>query len=174
MILGLDISTSITGYTILDDTGNVIECSYIDLKKEHGLFEKAAKIDKVLLGLYKKYSFDKIWIEESLQKFAMGKSSASTIAALSKFNGIVSWISWQLCPVVQFIPAISARKQIGLKMIKGIKGKDIVMLHMMNNEPWFKVEYKKTGKIKDHCFDMADSFVIAKAGFMKTVANTGP
>lgn len=99
--------------------------------------------------------------------FTAGKSSATTIAALTKFNGIVSWIAYQYCPNVHFIPAVSARKQIGLKMVKGKKGKEIVMEHMLNKEAWFKVDYTRTGKIKPYCYDMADSFVIAKAGFLE-------
>lgn len=166
MILGLDISTSITGYTLIDNTGTVVECSYIDLKKEIGLFQKAEKVKDVLILLYNRYAFDEVWIESSLMMFSAGKSSAVTIDALSKFNGIVSWICYSFCKNLNFLPAVSARKQIGLKMVKGKKGKEIVMEHMLNKEGWFKVDYAKTGSIKPYCFDKADSFVIAKAGFL--------
>lgn len=174
MILGLDISTSITGYTIMNDSGIVIECDHIDLKKEVGAFSKGVKIQNKLDELYTKYKFDAVWIEESLQMFTMGKSSSKVLAALTKFNGIVSWIAYQFCTNVNYIPAVSARKQIGLKMIKGTKGKEIVMKHMIDNEKWFTVEYKKTGKVKDYCFDRADSFVIAKAGFLKIPVKSKP
>ena len=40
MILGLDISTSITGYTILDRTGCILACEHIDLRKEKNFFKK--------------------------------------------------------------------------------------------------------------------------------------
>jgi hypothetical protein len=167
MILGLDISTSVTGYTLIDDAGNIVENSYIDFKKETGIFEKAAKVEKILGDLHRKYDFDKVWIESSLMMFSAGKSSAVTIDTLAKFNGIVSWIAYGFCTELHFIPAVSARKQIGLKMVKGRKGKDIVMEHMLNSESWFKVDYTKTGKIKPYCYDMADSFVVAKAGFLQ-------
>ena len=39
MILGLDVSTSITGYTILDYDGNVVACDHIDLRKEKNFGE---------------------------------------------------------------------------------------------------------------------------------------
>ena len=48
MILGLDISTSITGATILDDDGNIVLCEAWDMRdKKHfkDLFDKRAKQD---------------------------------------------------------------------------------------------------------------------------------
>ena len=39
MILGLDISTSITGYTILDYSGKILACDHIDLRKEKDFFK---------------------------------------------------------------------------------------------------------------------------------------
>ena len=40
MILGLDISASITGYCILGDDGLIIDQGHIDLRKEKDLFHK--------------------------------------------------------------------------------------------------------------------------------------
>ena len=48
MIVGLDISTSITGITILDNTGKVVLCDAWDLRKDKGFFCKVEKT-KVLL-----------------------------------------------------------------------------------------------------------------------------
>jgi hypothetical protein len=40
---------------------------------------------------------------------------------------------------------------------------------MLINQNWFKVEYKKNStNIKDHYYDMADSWVIAQAGYLQT------
>lgn len=167
MILGLDISTSVTGYTILNDDGTVAECSFIDLKKIKDVFGKAALCQSVFAKLFAKYPIKKVYIEESLQMFSMGKSSAKTLATLTKFNGILSWIIFNdflISP--KHLPAISARKKVGIVMVKGVKGKECVMKHILANETWFPAQYTKTGKIKPHCYDMADSFVIAKAGFL--------
>ena len=168
MILGLDISTSITGFTVLDDSGDVLLCDYINLKKLTGMFEKAKTVENKLKEVFELYKIEQVWIEESLQMFSSGMSSAKTLATLTKFNGIVSWISWdkfQIQP--EYIAAVSARKQIGLTVPKGKRGKDVVMEHMLDKEPWFVVEYGRTGKIKPHFYDMADSFVVAKAGFIR-------
>lgn len=167
MILGLDISTSITGYTIIDENGSVVECNHIDLTKVDGFLNKASACQTILGKLFSQYPIKAVWIEESLQMFSMGKSSAKTLATLTKFNGIISWIVFDKFAInPQYIPAVSARKACGIKMQKGKKGKECVMEYMAANESWFKIELTKTGNIKPYCYDRADSFVIAKAGFL--------
>ena len=51
MILGLDISTSITGATIIDDKGNVIFCEAWDTRKLKNFFDKAAYIKSCLADI---------------------------------------------------------------------------------------------------------------------------
>ena len=100
--------------------------------------------------------------------FSSGMSSAKTLATLTKFNGIVSWITWDKFKITpEYIGASSARKEIGLTVSKGKRGKEVVMEYMLDKESWFEVEYGRTGKVKPHFYDMADSFVIAKAGFLR-------
>ena len=41
MILGLDVSTSITGATLLDEQGNVLENFAIDTRKYKNFFDKS-------------------------------------------------------------------------------------------------------------------------------------
>ena len=108
--------------------------------------------------LFRKQCFNRI--------AAGGKPLA--LATLTKFNGIISWISWDKFGIYpEFIAAVSARKEIGLTVSKGKRGKDVVMQHMLDSEPWFEVEYGRTGKVKPHFYDMADSFVVAKAGYLR-------
>jgi len=45
------------------------------------------------------------------------------------------------------------------------KAKEVVIQFLLDNEPNFVVEYTKTGKIKPQYYDIADSIVIAKAGW---------
>jgi Holliday junction resolvasome RuvABC endonuclease subunit len=169
MILGLDISTSITGYTILDDNGLVVECDHVDLKNFEDTFSKAENVDLKLNLLFQKYKIESVWIEESLQKFSMGKSSAKTLATLTKFNGIVSWIIYDRFAIQpKYLPAISARKLCGIKVEKGKKGKEFVMEHMKQNESWFQIEHTKKDNIKNYCYDRADSWVMARAGYLKS------
>jgi hypothetical protein len=109
-----------------------------------------------------------VFVEESLQAFRPGFSSAKTILSLAKFNGILCWMIWEEMGIrVKYIGSTTARKNCGIKIVKGIPAKQQVMDWMLQNETWFKVEYKKNStNIKDHFYDMADSFVIAKAGYL--------
>jgi len=169
MILGLDISTSITGYSVLTGKGQVLEIGHWDTKnKNHfpDLYSKAIHVKNKLSEVGENYAIDNIFIEPALNMFMMGKSSSHTIATLSKFNGIVSWLCYEqfgLKP--EYIPAISARKKCGITIKRGTKAKEQVMNFLIDNEPHFTVEYGRTGKPKPYCYDEADSLIIAKAGF---------
>tara|TARA_Y100000034_G_C6890989_1_gene409852 strand:+ start:1511 stop:2038 length:528 start_codon:yes stop_codon:yes gene_type:complete len=166
MILGLDVSTSITGVTVLDKNGNIIYNLAIDTRKYKNIFKKAEIVRdelKVLI-IDPKY----IYIEQSLQSFRSGFSSAKTLSTLSRFNGIVSWIcyeTWDIQP--EYIAAISARKQVGITVPRGQKAKKCVIKYIIDNVPDVSIEYTKHGNPKPQCFDMADSWVIAKAGWIQ-------
>lgn len=171
MILGLDISTSITGITLLDDNGEVKVMNAIDTRKYKNFFQKAEAVKKVLTDLSNSYKVEEIFIEQSLQSFRSGFSSAKTLSTLSRFNGIVSWMCyslWNLEP--QYLAATSARKLCGIKVPKGQKAKPVVLQYVLDNEPTFVVEYTKHGNPKPDSFDRADSWVIAKAGFFQKTA----
>lgn len=166
MILGLDISTSCTGITLIDKNGAVLLNTYWKFKQV-SMFKKLETVREEIKKLKKKYNIEKVCIEESLQSFRSGFSSAKTLSTLSKFNGTVSWLIYEILEIEPvYISASTARKRCGIKIEKSKRAKECVMEHMITNEKWFQVEYKKTGKIKDHCYDMADSFVIAKYGHL--------
>ena len=170
MILGLDISTSITGYTLLDtDNGTIIECGHIDLRKEKHFFKKASLVEEKLRELDKgsKAWIHEIYIEQSLQSFRSGFSSAKTLSTLSRFNGIVSWLCYEVFELQpEYVAATSARKKCGIKIPKGVKAKQVVIQYILDNVPSVTIEYTKHGNPKPHCFDKADSWVIAKAGYI--------
>ena len=104
MILGVDISTSITGFAIVAD-GELVYYDSIDLRKYKDIFDKTTAIKEKLLDLYEmyqlnnddtpdwgdsRYPIEHIYIEQSLHMFMGGKSSAKTLSTLTRFNGIVS------------------------------------------------------------------------------------
>ena len=169
MILGLDISTSITGLTILDDNGNVVLFDMVDMraKKYKSFFLKADAIERRLVQLKAAYKIDKIYIEESLQAFRPGLSSASVILTLGRFNGIVSWISYKIFGFEPcYIGASTARKALNIKVQRGENAKEIVLKRVMELESGFKVEYTPKGNPVAGSYDRADSYVIAKAGYL--------
>jgi hypothetical protein len=169
MILGLDISTSITGITVLDDTGAVILFDMVDMrpKKFTSFFLKADAIERRLGQIKNTYNIDKIFIEESLQAFRPGLSSASVILTLGRFNGIVSWISYKIFGLEpHYIGASTARKALGIKVQRGENAKEIVLKRVMELEKGFQVEYTPKGNPVAGSYDRADSYVIAKAGYL--------
>lgn len=169
MILGLDISTSVTGITVLDEQGNVLHNEAIDLtsKKLDSMFKKAEAVKERLTQLKYLFNIKNIFIEQSLNAFRPGLSSAQVILTLGKFNGIVSWICNEVfCKEPEYIGASTARKSIGIKVEKGQNAKEIVLSHILALDPNFKVEYTAHGNPKKGTYDRADSYVIAKSGLM--------
>ena len=166
MILGLDISTSITGATVLDDNGGVVENVAWDTRKYKNFFEKAEHVYNQLKTI--DHPIDKIYIEQSLQSFRSGFSSAKTLSTLSRFNGIVSWMVYKLFKVEpEYLAAVSARKTVGITVPRGSKAKECVIKHVIDNVPDVSIAYTKHGNVKPDCFDKADSWVIARAGYMQ-------
>lgn len=165
MLLGLDISSSIIGYTILDDEGQMLECECIRLERFKDFFIKVKNVKNKLLELSKKFKIEHVYIEESLQAFTAGKSSAMTIQALSKINGTVSWLCYEIFDVTpEYVSAGTARKFCKIKVPKGEKAKPVVLAFVVDNEPKFALEFTAKGNPVPGSFDKADSYVIAKAG----------
>lgn len=179
MVLGFDISTSITGVALVAE-GEIIFYDSIDLRKYKNIFEKTVAMKEKLLDLFEAYQLENenhgignseypvehIYIEQSLHMFMGGKSSAKTLSMLTRFNGIVSWLIYELFEIEpKFIGSTSARKHAGIRVPRGQKAKQVVLQHLLDNEPAFKVEYTKHGNPKPDSFDKADAIVIAKAGY---------
>ena len=117
MLLALDISTSCTGWCVFDDQNELRGTGYIDLRKHKGLYEKATRVQSELLNMTIQWDIDVVAVEENLQAFRPGLSSAKTLMTLAQFNGVVRW----LCHSELKIPVYShnvnaARKVVGLKI----------------------------------------------------------
>jgi|TARA_R110001583_G_scaffold10049_1_gene46877 Holliday junction resolvasome RuvABC endonuclease subunit len=168
MILGLDISTSITGYTILDHEGDILVCDHIDLRKEKNFFNKIQMVNAQLEDLEIEYNIEHVYIEQSLQSFRSGFSSAQTLSLLSKINGIVSWLCYNMfhSGEPKYLAATSARKMCGIKVPKGQKAKAVSLQFVVDNVPGFRVQYTRHGNPKAGYADRSDSYVIAKAGWI--------
>jgi len=170
MIIGLDISTSITGVTVLNENGKVVFNEAWDFRnKKHfpTLFHKGQEVKELLRQLGDEFCISSVFIEQSLQSFRSGFSSAKTLSALSRFNGIVSWICYEIFGLEpEYIAATSARKKCGIVIPRGSKAKQIVIQYIVDNVPDVLIEYTKHGNPKPQCYDMADSWVIARAGWI--------
>ena len=171
MILGIDVSTSITGATILDKDGAILYNQAWDTRNKNkfpSLYEKAQLIKEELIYINDKFHIDEIFIEQSLQSFRSGFSSAKTLSTLSRFNGIVSWLCWDLFGMEPtLMAASSARKTAGVAIKRGDKAKEKVLEFVVDNVPGFVVEYTKHGHPKPGVMDRSDSYIIAKAGLVE-------
>tara|TARA_R110002060_G_scaffold34089_1_gene44911 strand:+ start:106 stop:660 length:555 start_codon:yes stop_codon:yes gene_type:complete len=180
--LGLDISTSCTGWCVIPGLENgekKIQMGFIDLAKTNGLFQKAKIVKEHLSNLHILYDISDIFIEENLQSFRSGFSSAQTLSTLARFNGIVSYLCFdQFGFEPKFLNVNSARKMIGLKIIRSSKGgapvKEQVLEWAKGDIDTFDWPTKtlKSGPRKGlticdpRCYDIADAYVIAQAGLL--------
>tara|TARA_R110000824_G_scaffold188779_6_gene370157 strand:- start:689 stop:1219 length:531 start_codon:yes stop_codon:yes gene_type:complete len=167
MILGLDISTSITGVTILDRDNELIYCeAWRTDKPKLSVYDKLDIIKDKICYLKSQYPIEKIYVETPLGMFAAGRSSAQVISKLQRFNGVVCWILREVFDMEpQYINASTARKMCGIKVKRGEKSKEVVLEFLLKNEKKFKAEYTKKGNPVKGVYDKADSLVIAKAGY---------
>ena len=126
MILGLDISTSIVGATILSDNGEVKETFAWDMRnKNHfpDIFTKYNHVQGEFLDMLTSRDIEYIFIEQSLQMFRSGFSSAKTLSTLASFNGVVSYLCYREFDIKpEYISASSARKACGITITRGTKG----------------------------------------------------
>ena len=107
----------------------------------------------------------RIFIEQSLQSFRSGFSSAKTLSTLSRFNGVVSWLCYRRYAIEpEYLAATSASKSCGITVPRGTKAKQVVLQFLLDNEDGFSVQYTKQGNPKPESYDKADSIVIARAG----------
>ena len=182
MILGIDVSTSITGFAVVAEDELVFYDS-VDLRKKKGAFEKALLVKEKLMDLFEmyqcynnedpgwgdsEYPINHIYIEQPFTFFNSGGSSAKTMATLQKFNGIVSWIVYELFELEpQYVTAMEARKLCGIKVPRGQKAKKVVLEHLLETEGAFKIEHTSHGNPKPESYDRADAIVVAKAGYKK-------
>lgn len=166
--LGLDVSTSITGLSLfVDDECKINEM--IDTRNKNKfptLYDKANLIKDRLVEISKEYKVDQVYIERSLFVFTSGRSSAQILSKLSRFNGIISWISYDIFKVEPIlVSSATARKSCGIKVARGQNSKQVCLDYVLDEYQGFVLEYTKSGNPKPGTFDKSDSYIVAKAGW---------
>jgi Holliday junction resolvasome RuvABC endonuclease subunit len=175
MYLALDISTSCTGYCVFDNNGKLIKSNAIVLTKEKNFFKKVSIVENEIHEVVKEYDITDTVIEESLQSFRPGLSSAKTLFTLSKFNGIVQYICYKLGTNIHSYNVNTARKLAGISVNRksALKTKDQVLIQVSKIESKLTLPKKilKSGPRKgteiyeNFCYDIADAYVIGVAYF---------
>ncbi len=166
MILGLDASTSFVGLTLLDDSGKIVKCECLDLRKYENEYDKLEKLNEKIKELNLS-SETNVFIEEALMMFQNNRSMASVISKLQRWNGMVCGMLFNNYQIrTQTIGVLSARKSVDIKVKRGENAKEIVLKKLLDTVPEFEVSYTPKGNPKQGTYDRADSYVIAFAGYL--------
>jgi hypothetical protein len=172
--IGLDISTSCTGVALITEDGELIDL-LTHVPKGSTLVEKTAHFREFLVSeISGKYANGPnfIFIEQNLQRFRRGFSSAQVINTLARYNGMSSFVAYEMFgkqPI--YINVNEARKVLEIKIKRGENSKEKVLEWAKNtvNFSW-PTKILKSGPrrgleiLDPKCYDMADALVTATAG----------
>ena len=170
--LGLDISSSVIGWSVLLDDGESISLdSYGHIKpppsKAGSLaFRMSSGFDSIS-ELFEKTKPDIVAIESYANKFSAGRSSARTIIVLSCFNEMVSMaclrslnFETEKYTVSRIRSLIS--KGYNLKLIT----KDDVFNFIKNKFSNFNIRKNRNNKVAKTVYDESDSIAVALASIL--------
>jgi hypothetical protein len=162
VILGLDSSTSVTGWAFSKD-GKVLDAGYIDTKKLETTKEKTFHVISCLEKTNEIKRFDEINLEAALSGFAGGFTSQQVIITLARHNAVFAYIIEEhFKKKVNLLSVNTIRKQLfGKCRIKGIKSKDFVRQELESLVPdviKFTTQNKK-GNWDERNGDMYDAVV---------------
>ena len=165
VILGLDVSTSKVGLSIIDYNSNLLKCEVIKLDSKKSLEDRCLQLEHYIKNNVN-YKVKEIFIEQPFSAFSGGKTSAMTMSKLQRFNGMCSFMVRKLINVQPaLIAANRARSLNGIKVKRGENTKKKVIEWVSAKYPDdFLVEYTRHGNPKPGTDDMADAVVIALAG----------
>jgi hypothetical protein len=188
MLFGWDISTAIIGFAALDDSCSFLETRYCDLRKVDGeLLDKADVAfnwiqsianEYMQMSLEGKINLDHHchYVEDRLSGFSGGGSNASTVMRLAAFNHSVSWMIWHWWGnpaggVIDHLHPSTVKaimKKDGLIIPKGTDKKKLTLDFVRCREPKFPVDLNRNDKPQPWCYDTADAFVTARAGYLRS------
>lgn len=177
-ILGVDLSTIVMGYTILNENSIIEEINYYTFKSKE-MLEKGNELKIILTSLITKHSITHFFIEERLQGFRAGGTNAEAMGKTAALNFLAQFlINEYKIPVIALnVNSARASSFPGFhkfaRTIKGTKHKEIIFKFVTEElgEVIFPKKIMKSGKNKgkemflEEAKDMADSYTIAKAGF---------
>lgn len=127
VILGLDSSTSVTGWAF-SENGKILDAGFIDTKKFETTKEKTYHVISVLEKNKLMKNVSCINLEAALSGYAGGFTSQQTIITLARHNAVFAYIIEEHFKIqVNLLSVNTMRKQLfGKCRIKGIKSKDFV------------------------------------------------
>jgi hypothetical protein len=181
VLFGWDISTSVIGTTVLNDDGSFYRSFFCDLRKidaepikkalEAHLYVASFALDYAKLGPTHHF------IEDRLQSFAAGRTMQQTLLKLAAFNSVISYLIWyefttgpdhEPITLTHLHPSRvkSIMRKEGLVIPKGADKKELTLAFVAAREKDFVVTLNKNDRPQPYCYDMADSYCIARAGYL--------
>jgi len=162
VILGLDSSTSTTGWSFCEN-GKILSAGFIDTKKLETTKEKTFHVISCLEKTKEIKRVDEINLEAALSGFAGGFTSQQVIITLARHNAVFAYIIEEYFKKkVNLLSVNTMRKQLfGKCRIKGIKSKDFVKQELESLMPEvvdFTIKNKK-GNWDERNGDMYDAIV---------------
>ena len=162
VILGLDSSTSTTGWSFCEN-GKILSAGFVDTKKLETTKEKTFHVISCLEKIKEINQFDQINLEAALSGFAGGFTSQQVIITLARHNAVFAYIiEDHFKKKVNLLSVNTIRKQLfGKCRIKGIKSKDFVRQELESLVPdviKFTIQNKK-GNWDERNGDMYDAVV---------------
>jgi hypothetical protein len=164
VILGLDSSTSVTGWAF-SENGKILDAGFIDTKKYETTKEKTYSVIKFIESNNYNNKFEHINLEAALSGFAGGFTSQQTIITLTRHNAVFAYILEEhFKKKVNLLSVNTMRKQLfGKCRIKGMKSKDFVKHHLELLMPEVKnfTVLNKKNNWDERNGDMYDAIVCA-------------
>ena len=182
MIFGWDISTSVIGASLFTNDCKYA-CSYhIDLTKiDSGLIDKSFAAEEWIMQLMDKHFADLSgrnyhFIEDKLGGFSGGRTMQQVLLKLAAFNSTVTFIickCFRSCALESDFEHIhpstvkSIMKREGLIIPKGQDKKKLTLAFVAQKESSFTVDKNRNENPQPWCYDRADSYIVARAGFLR-------
>ena len=168
-ILGLDVSTFCTGFSIWDlEKDKLYKSGFISLKNLNSWLDKVDEVCYILEEIKKNTNkITYIAIEDILQKFIVGKSSIKTIITLAGFNYVIQrkcYEIYNITPVLYNV--LRARNLADCSVPRGVKSKNFILRRICELHPEVKDELplmKTKAEFAKEAFDIADAIVVSRA-----------
>ena len=168
-ILGLDVSTFCTGFSIWDlEKDKLSKSGFISLKNLNSWHEKVDEVCSILEDIKKNTNkITYIAIEDILQKFIAGKSNIKTIITLAGFNYVIQrkcYEIYNITPVLYNV--LRARNLADCSVPRGVKSKNFILRRVCELHPEVKNQLplmKTKPEFAKEAFDIADAIVVSRA-----------
>jgi len=164
--LGLDLATNVSGYTILNPNGVILEAGVIDTSKKENIIEKSEVFKQWLTDQGIKDYIKSVGIENALTKMSFG-SSANTLLKLTQFNILCQYHCYNYFGFFPIgINVRSARRKYhGSPIKRGTDQKELMLQEVVKKDPNIKQFLypmkKDPNRYSQKSYDIIDSYVIA-------------